>query len=53
MPMGFGIHPYFHALLAPASEATQAMITVPAAKYWELDEVLVPTGNDTILPPVR
>ena len=45
MPMGFGIHPYFHALLAPDSEATQAMITVPAAKYWELDEALVPTGK--------
>ena len=45
MPMGFGIHPYFHALLAPDSDATQAMITVPAAKYWELDEALVPTGK--------
>ena len=45
MPMGFGIHPYFHALLAPDSDATQAMITVPAAKYWELDEALVPTGT--------
>ena len=45
MPMGFGIHPYFHTLLAPDSDATQAMITVPAAKYWELDETLVPTGK--------
>jgi aldose 1-epimerase len=45
MPMGFGIHPYFHTLLAPNSDATQAMITVPAAKYWELDEALVPTGT--------
>ena len=45
MPMGFGIHPYFHALLAPDSDATQAMITVPAAKYWKLDEALVPTGK--------
>ena len=45
MPMGFGIHPYFHTLLAPNSDATQAMITVPAGKYWELDEVLVPTGK--------
>ena len=44
-PMGFGIHPYFHALLAPDSDATQAMITVPVAKYWELDEALVPTGK--------
>ena len=45
MPMGFGIHPYFHTLLAPDSAATQAMITVPVAKYWELDEALVPTGQ--------
>ena len=45
MPMGFGIHPYFHTLLAPNSEATQAVITVPAAKYWELDDALVPTGK--------
>ena len=45
MPMGFGIHPYFHTLLTPDSDATQAMITVPAAKYWELDEALVPTGT--------
>ena len=45
MPMGFGIHPYFHTLFAPDSDATQAMITVPAAKYWELDEALVPTGK--------
>ena len=45
MPMGFGLHPYFHTLLTPDSDATQAMITVPAAKYWELDEALVPTGT--------
>ena len=45
MPMGFGIHPYFHTLFAPDSDATQAMITVPAAKYWELDEAFVPTGK--------
>ena len=45
MPMGFGIHPYFHTLFAPDSDPTQAMITVPAAKYWELDEALVPTGK--------
>ncbi len=45
MPMGFGIHPYFHTLFAPDSAAAQAMITVPAARYWELDDVLVPTGR--------
>ena len=32
MPMGFGIHPYFHTLLAPDSDAMQAMITVPRSE---------------------
>lgn len=45
MPMGFGIHPYFSVSISPEAEASQAIITVPAAKYWELDEVLVPTGK--------
>lgn len=45
MPIGFGIHPYFHTLFAPDSDAAQAMITVPAARYWELDGALVPTGK--------
>ena len=40
MPMGFGIHPYFRV-----ANPSQAKITVPAAKYWELDNVLVPTGK--------
>lgn len=44
MPMGFGIHPYFPTNLTGAANAAEALITVPAAKYWELDEVLVPTG---------
>jgi len=45
MPMGFGIHPYFSVSLSPQADASQAIITVPAAKYWELDDVLVPTGK--------
>ena len=45
MPMGFGIHPYFSVDLGTEADASQAIITVPAAKYWELDEVLVPTGK--------
>ena len=44
MPMGFGIHPYFSVNLTGTADASQALITVPAAKYWELDDVLVPTG---------
>ena len=45
MPMGFGIHPYFRVLLSPESSPNNVRITVPVAKYWELDEVLVPTGR--------
>lgn len=45
MPMGFGIHPYFSVDLGTEADAAEAVITVPAAKYWELDEVLVPTGK--------
>ncbi len=44
MPMGFGIHPYFSTNLTGAADASKAVITVPANKYWELDDVLVPTG---------
>lgn len=44
MPMGFGIHPYFSTNLTGTADASKAVITVPANKYWELDDVLVPTG---------
>lgn len=44
MPMGFGIHPYFSTNLTGTADASKALITVPANKYWELDDVLVPTG---------
>ena len=44
MPMGFGIHPYFNVNITGKADASKALITVPANKYWELDDVLVPTG---------
>ena len=44
MPMGFGIHPYFSTNLSGKADASKALISVPANKYWELDDVLVPTG---------
>ena len=44
MPMGFGIHPYFSTNLTGTADASKAVVTVPANKYWELDDVLVPTG---------
>ena len=45
MPMGFGIHPYFRVGLSPDANAAAALIKVPAATYWELDEASVPTGK--------
>lgn len=44
MPMGFGIHPYFRVPLSAKSSAEKCLITVPAAKHWELDQFL-PTGR--------
>lgn len=44
MPMGFGIHPYFRVPLSSNSSAERCLITVPASKRWELEELL-PTGE--------
>ena len=45
MPMGFGIHPYFRVDLSPNEDAGAALVQVPAAAYWELDDDSVPTGE--------
>ncbi len=45
MPMGYGIHPYFNVNISGTANAQDALISVPANKYWELDDVLVPTGD--------
>ena len=44
MPMGFGIHPYFRVPLSSKSSVEQCLITVPASRRWELEELL-PTGE--------
>ncbi|MYF56847.1 aldose 1-epimerase [Candidatus Poribacteria bacterium] len=44
MPMGYGIHPYFNVNISGTANAQDALISVPANTYWELDDVLVPTG---------
>ena len=44
MPMGYGIHPYFNVNISGTANAQDALIFVPANTYWELDDVLVPTG---------
>ncbi len=43
LPMGVGFHPYFRVPLAADSSRENIWITVPASKYWVLDE-FVPTG---------
>jgi aldose 1-epimerase len=45
MPMGFGTHPYFSLPLVPGGERAGCRIRVPAARYWELDSELIPTGR--------
>lgn len=44
MPMGFGIHPYFRLPLSSKSSPERCLITVPASRRWELEELL-PTGE--------
>lgn len=44
LPFGFGTHPYFRVPLASGDDATTCRITVPAASYWELVDML-PTGR--------
>jgi aldose 1-epimerase len=43
LPFGFGTHPYFRLPLG-GRDAAACRVTVPAAAYWELSE-LVPTGR--------
>lgn len=50
LPMGFGIHPWFHAPLTPQGQRSECVLTLPARGRWKLEseEQLVPTGE--ILP---
>lgn len=43
MPMGFGLHPYFKAPFFEDTPHSACMVTVPAERYWELEDSL-PTG---------
>jgi aldose 1-epimerase len=45
MPMGFGTHPYYSLPLVAGGERAACRIQVPAARYWELDPELIPTGR--------
>ena len=44
MPIGIGFHPYFNVPLSSASSKAECTVKVPAAKVWELDN-LIPTGR--------
>ncbi|MGH7134245.1 MAG: aldose 1-epimerase [Pirellulales bacterium] len=44
LPLGLGLHPYFRLPLGAAGNADDCRVTVPAAEYWELRNML-PTGR--------
>lgn len=44
LPFGLGLHPYFRVPLGAAGRADDCRVTVPAAEYWELQNML-PTGR--------
>lgn len=44
LPLWFGTHPYFRVPLGAGGSADACRVTVPAAEYWELAEML-PTGK--------
>lgn len=44
LPFGFGTHPYFRVPPGASGQADECLVTVPAAKYWELVKML-PTGR--------
>jgi aldose 1-epimerase len=47
LPFGLGTHAYFRLPLAEGSQAGACRVTVPAAAYWEMKDML-PTGR--VLP---
>lgn len=44
LPFGLGLHPYFRLPLGADGRAPDYRVTVPAAQYWELSDML-PTGR--------
>jgi aldose 1-epimerase len=44
LPFGLGLHPYFRLPLGADGRAPDYRVTVPAAQYWELADML-PTGR--------
>lgn len=50
MPMGFGIHPWFHLPLAEGGSRESCLIQVPANRLWEVEPSVLPTGRVLDLP---
>lgn len=44
LPFSLGTHPYFRLPLGPGGSAEACVLRVPAARYWELSDML-PTGR--------
>jgi aldose 1-epimerase len=53
LPIGFGWHPYFRLPLPPETTREAAVIGVPAASHWRLNENLLPTGEVAPVPADR
>jgi aldose 1-epimerase len=49
LPMGLGLHPYFRVPIVPGGRAETCRVTVPAAEYWELKDLLA-TGRKLPVP---
>lgn len=45
LPFGFGIHPWLPAVFSSEGPRAASQVRVPCARYWELDEELIPTGD--------
>lgn len=52
LPYGLGTHPYFRVRLTKAGDAAACKVTVPAAEFWELTD-LIPTGMKLQVDPPR
>ncbi len=49
LPCGFGTHAYFRLPLAEGSDARDTVVSVPAERSWELEQ-MIPTGRRLPLP---
>jgi len=50
LPCGFATHAYFRLPLSEGGSVADTVVTVPATKFWELDQ-MIPTGRILDVPP--